>query len=282
MNHITSWIHDELRNRNVSLLRAADYGSRSRDTHNLDSDFDVMAVYHHSMVEYVKPGSLRQTIDISNDSLDIDLMAWDIQKFGEHYIESNPTAIEFLLSDEVYYCEEGLTEWFDRLLDEARENFKPLALLMHYRSMAKSNYLKYVAETYHDSDGNAYLSSELSGEDKQGLDKGTTERTVKKNLFALRAAMIARYVRETHEIPPLNFDEFCVLYRRQFGESSHLSWAKELAFEKRYGYGDDIVGNVAKGFIESECFSDVDHEAHVNGYIDESVYGEFIEFIYEA
>lgn len=298
MTEITSWIHDEMRNRNVSLMRAADFGSQARGTHNEDSDYDVMAVYHHPMSEYVKPGSPRQTIDLSNEALDVDLMAWDTKKFGGHYTESNPTAIEFLLSDEVYYCEEGLTEWFDRLLDVARDDFKPLALYMHYRSMAKSNYLKYVASTYHDGEGNTYLESTQVGDslddgmfhtgttnwgypDLDNLEQGTTTPTAKKNLFALRAAMLARYIREIHEIPPLDFDEFCVLYRRKFGGSSHLSWATELAFQKRKGYGDDIVGNVAKRFIEKECWRDIDHSRHVTDGIDESVYGEFTEFIYE-
>lgn len=106
----------------------------------------------------------------------LDFCGFDIFKFSKMLSSSNPTVIEWLTSDIVYY-EKRSQVW----VDYATNHFNPIALYHHYRSMARQNYLKYL--------------------------KSGTEVTYKKYLYAMRGLLNSKWVVYHKTVPPIDFTE---------------------------------------------------------------------------
>lgn len=147
------------------ILAARDYGSRSRNLQGPNSDYDVMFVFAR--------GPTANALDIGSETYgksipseetelnhEVELHGWSLNKFvgNDGLAGSNPTAIEFALSNETY-VDHTEHEWGPDLEDVMRRAvgfFKPYALINHYRSMAASNYGKYVEGDYKMASGTAY------------------------------------------------------------------------------------------------------------------------------
>ena len=111
--------------------------------------------------------------------LDINLpymSGFDVFKFVKMLSASNPTTIEWLTTDIVYY---GMQNKVFR--EFAVKNFNPIALYHHYKSMCKSNYLKYLKS------GNLI--------------------TYKKYLYAYRGLINAKWVVHKKSVPPIIFTD---------------------------------------------------------------------------
>lgn len=193
--------------KNVTILSAKDFGSTAWNLDSEESDRDIAFIFIQNPEEYFKLGTYTENIDrdIEIDGQEHTFMGWNIKRFIELLDNSNPTTIEFLNSPITYYelstdyldirfedVEEEETRqkmletlnWFpvETLRDHANKNFKPISLFYHYRSMAKDNFEKYI--------------------------ENRNDITVKRHLYILRGLCYARYVEETHEMPPLDFPEF--------------------------------------------------------------------------
>ena len=240
----------------VSILCARDFGSRAWNLSGPRSDRDVAFVFKQDALDYIRLNAQRQSID--REIEDNTFMGWNLTRFAELLARSNPSVIEFLNSDLVY--REGDHRW-DELQQYVNQQFKPIAMMGHYHSLAKSNYNKYVA----------------SGNDP----------TVKRHLYVVRALLYKQWVAETHQVPPLDFIAFLddhmrdVAFEQETGELDVTGTAKEYAQEKITGNGGREIGNPLQDWIETELDRGPNPDDHnVRGIETERV-NAFIESFFD-
>lgn len=286
----------------VRVLAARDLGSRAWNLADADSDRDVAILFAQEPLEYATldgyVGSLEFAVDSATrdaesepgaetaddggtvddrdgcDNIDgcdgvdgIDGWGWNVRRFAELVVESNPTAFEFLHSP-LRYREFAPLQ---RLEDDVGESFAPLALYHHYRSLARRQYRKYLqgrlledgelvfrvledrgdeylvrpASDAGDDDGAADNSDASRTVPKGEYAEATTDRTVRRHLYVVRGVLYARYVRETHRFPTLDFPRFLAdVAAREAFDDDLVALARDLAERKRRGEGDAAVGRL--------------------------------------
>ncbi len=170
----------------VKILFCVESGSRAWGMESADSDYDVRFVYYREPEEYTRINPKSDVITTAfNDNLEkcspegslVDMQGFDILKFSKMLSSSNPTVIEWLNSDIVYWGERP-----EEYVRFARELFNFTSLYYHYKSMCKQNY-------------NKYIKPQNGGS------------TPKKYLYCLRGLMNALYVKEYLQLPPIKFPE---------------------------------------------------------------------------
>lgn len=170
---------------NVKILFAIESGSRLWRMHSKDSDYDVRFVFKRPLEDYIRIDSrgdvINSAYDISGEPCDVkgsmfDFSGFDIFKFLVMIKKSNPSCIEWLNSDIVYYGEVMID-----VKDYIIKNFNPLALYEHYKSMAKQNYFKYL--------------------------KSHSHVTYKKYLYTFRGIVNAKWVMNSGTVPPIIFPD---------------------------------------------------------------------------
>jgi len=151
MSHLLDYA-DECRFR---LLAARDYGSRARGLESPSSDYDIFFIFAQPPADYaLGTDTETYTKEIGPDEslldTEIELHGWNLQRFiGSDGLKgSNPTAIEFCASPERYYMDDTAAPYMETMCEHAYEQFKPYALMNHYRSLAASNYGKYIEGDY--------------------------------------------------------------------------------------------------------------------------------------
>lgn len=168
---------------NIKILFAVENGSRAWRFDSRDSDFDVRFVFVRPLKEYIQIKKPSNVITISFDERGepcstenafIDVCGFDVFKFVELLSRSNPTTIEWLMSDIVYYGEQN--EVFKNF---ALENFSKIALYYHYKSLCRDNYQKYL--------------------------KPGKQVTYKRYLYTLRGLINAQWVVHRKSVPPIVF-----------------------------------------------------------------------------
>lgn len=210
----------ETGNNPVKVLFAVESGSRAWRIDSKNSDYDVRFVYTRPLHDYLKidkPGDVIQRIEG-----DIDMVGFDIYKFCRLLKASNPTAIEWLSSDIIY-----LNEQPKELVDFAQNHFNPKALYWHYKSMCKSNYLKYIKS-------------------REGV-------TYKRYLYAMRGLVNALYVLKEQRISPIAFPETLILMKNSLPEHVYKTLSDIIEYKKQ-SKERDIVKNVVQidNYIESQ------------------------------
>lgn len=287
---------------NCRILGARDIGSRSRGEEHAESDYDVMFIFCEPPATYAlgrDSDAIERTVPASDSYLDreIELSGWSLKRFvgGDGITGSNPTAIEYADSDTVYWPERGFLQ---EICDEAVENFKPYALMNHYRSMAASNYGKYIEqswvrewsfeqfEEYSDKHGGqtsvdeerGVLTIGVLGYDEHTVEipldeasaegmirRTTSDPTVKRHVNVLRALCRARYIEEHHEIPPTNTYELIdeIMDSEWLRDDVMLSFINLLG-DKRNGDNRDIDYPHVNRWVENELDRDIEPEEHVH------------------
>jgi len=147
-----------------SVLCARSYGSRSKGLESQWSDYDVFFVYIEEPESYATgtdTDTYSRTVLAEHNELDteIELHGWSLKKFigSNGLCGSNPTAIEFAATDTEYYRPDStIGNLFRSMLNYSTRQFKPYALIQHYRSLAASNYGKYIEDGYKLADGVSY------------------------------------------------------------------------------------------------------------------------------
>lgn len=227
------------------VLSIRDFGSRAYNLDSEESDTDAMLIFSQEPIEYAEIGSYRDSYN--RELAGYDLQAWNVKKFGELLDNSNPTAIEFLNSPISYYETEEVGRELHRLKAHANENFKPIALYHHYRALAENNYRKYVEN--HD------------------------RPTVKKNLFVIRAVLYAQYIKDTMEMPSMNFPLF--VEEESTAPDSVLDDTRAL-INMKISANNTKIGNMFGEYVEGEINTELDDERYnirgidrgeVNGFI---------------
>jgi uncharacterized protein len=213
---------------NIKILFCVEAGSRVWRMNSANSDYDVRFVYYYPFKEYLKTSKPKDVIDCSFDKdcnrikpegALYDFCGFDIFKFTQMLISSNPTVIEWLKSDILYYGKKPTD-----FINYAEACFKPKSLYWHYRSMCTQNYEKYI--------------------------KSGALLTYKKYLYAMRGLFNAKYVSQLHMLPPIDFTQ-TLFNLNQFepedSETRHIIYRLlEIIELKKKGLEKDITENEVK------------------------------------
>jgi uncharacterized protein len=205
----------------IKILFAVENGSRAWRMDSKDSDYDVRFVFVRPIEKYIQINKSEDIImaafdkEIKPCSVEgavIDLSGFDIFKYAKMLSSSNPTAIEWLMSDIVYKGKQN--EVFKKF---AIENFNKTSLYHHYKSMCRNNYLKYL--------------------------KSGTLVTYKKYLYAYRGLINAKWVVYKKTVPPIIFTEALSGMEEVIPDNIRVKLEKIIEL-KSQGKEKDIIENI--------------------------------------
>ena len=135
---------------NIQILFAIENGSRAWNMASKNSDYDVRFVFKRNIKDYI---SLNKEKDVLELYLDeeykfskpehalIDMVGFDLMKYTGLLLKSNPTTLEWFMSEIVYYGSNDLP-----IKQYIQENFNPQALVYHYFSQCVKQYNRYIKE----------------------------------------------------------------------------------------------------------------------------------------
>ncbi|MBQ3033117.1 MAG: nucleotidyltransferase domain-containing protein, partial [Deferribacterales bacterium] len=208
------------REHNITVLFAIESGSRAWNMASADSDYDVRFVFKRNIESYI---SLHKSHDVLEFYLDdeyreckaesalIDGVGFDLRKYIELLSKSNPTSIEWLMSDIIYLGSNDLP-----IKEYVKENFNPQALIYHYMSWCRKHY-KCI-------------------EDNKKV-------TYKKYLYALRGLLNALYVYKNNSIPFLDFTKTVESLKNYIPSSVYII-IKDIIKIKSQGYEKDVIDRI--------------------------------------
>ncbi|WP_254768636.1 DNA polymerase beta superfamily protein [Salinilacihabitans rarus] len=278
--------------RDLTILAARDVGSRAWNLADENSDYDVAVVFVQEPTAYATVGEYVESV--AGEREPVELHGWNVSRFAELLVDSNPAAFEFLHSPRRYREFEPLSA----LERDVGYQFEPSALYYHYRSLANRQYRKYLHGRLLEGGDLAYLIEEegdgrviarrpddpptdahLREVDPSSYERGRTDRTVRRNLYVARAVLYARYVRDIHRFPTLDFPAFLEHEGDRF-DDSFVERARDLVERKRAGEGDETVGRV---FEPSEvALPEIDPEDHATGGVDRERVNDFVRAAFDA
>ncbi|MDO8628430.1 MAG: nucleotidyltransferase domain-containing protein [Nanoarchaeota archaeon] len=166
----------------IKILFAIENGSRAWRMSSNDSDYDVRFIYTRPVKDYLQINHLADVIErkydakgkIVHDHAIIDMSGFDVLKFAKMLSSSNPTVIEWLTTDIIYYGKQNSI-----FKHHAEKNYSKQALYHHYKSMCRNNYLKYL--------------------------KSGSDITYKRYLYCFRGLINAKWVAHKKGLPPIQF-----------------------------------------------------------------------------
>lgn len=158
----------------IRILYACESGSRAWGYPSPDSDYDVRFIYAHPAEWYLRLDEGPDTLNFPVDD-DLDLAGWELRKALRLLRGSNSALFEWLQSPIIYQEAPGFRAQLAPLLPQA---FNLKASQYHYMGQLRRS-----------------LAEDLPGD---------TVR-LKRLFYALRAALAARWLRERHTLPPMEF-----------------------------------------------------------------------------
>jgi predicted nucleotidyltransferase len=158
---------------NVQIIWAIESGSRAWGFTSKDSDYDVRCMHIGKEQDYLGLFPPPKQINLMEDNIDIE--SWDIKKFSELTLRSNPQIAEWLRSD-IVYINSPIRRGFRKIFDEGCSLDY---LKYHYLRMAKQNYYKYI--------------------------RNELVHNCKKYLYVLRALACAKFIEKEGRLPPLPY-----------------------------------------------------------------------------
>jgi len=159
---------------NIRILYACESGSRAWGFPSPDSDYDVRFIYVHALDWYLGLDEGPDTLNFPVDD-ELDLAGWELRKTLRLLRGSNAALFEWLQSPIVYHEAPGFRAQIGPLLPLA---FNLKTGLHHYLGQLRRG-----------------VEEDLIGE----------EVRLKRLFYALRAALAARWAREQHTLPPMEF-----------------------------------------------------------------------------
>jgi predicted nucleotidyltransferase len=158
----------------IRILYACESGSRAWGFPSPDSDYDVRFLYVHPQQWYLGLDEGPDTLNFPIDD-ELDLAGWELRKTLRLLRGSNAALFEWLQSPIVYHEVPGFRAQLASLLPQA---FNLKAGLHHYL-----------------------------GQLRRGVEEDLTSEEVrlKRLFYALRSALAARWIRERHALPPMEF-----------------------------------------------------------------------------
>lgn len=182
---ILNRLHRLEKQENINILFALESGSRAWGMASRDSDFDVRFIYTYPRDQYGKLfPKVKQNIDMEKEVIKnqdgvivpLDGVGWDITKYLQLLQKSNPSAIEWAVSNEYY-----ITHKFNQEIKSVINRFNRFTLVKHYTSLGFSNYNRFI--------------------------KGRQKVKGKKYLYVLRGILNAFHIYIYNSIPSMNFSK---------------------------------------------------------------------------
>ncbi len=164
---------------NVKIIWAIESGSRAWKFESKDSDYDIRCMHVGNKKDYLSLHLPAKQINYLKK--DIDIESWDIKKFTELTLNSNPQIAEWLRSP-IIYIDSKVREEFRKFFDTG---CSLRYLQQHYLNMAKQNYYKYLR----------YNKNEKRKD------------SCKKYLYVLRAIACSEFIKKEKQLPPLPYQE---------------------------------------------------------------------------
>ncbi|MFC6223970.1 DNA polymerase beta superfamily protein [Hymenobacter artigasi] len=158
----------------IRILYACESGSRAWGFPSPDSDYDVRFIYCHPPTWYLALDEGPDTLNFPVDD-ELDLAGWELRKALRLLRGSNASVFEWLQSPVVYH--EAL-DFRARLAPLLPAAFNLKAGLHHYLGQLRRG-----------------VEEDLVGD----------EVRLKRLFYALRSALAARWIREHHTLPPMEF-----------------------------------------------------------------------------
>ncbi|MBD2721358.1 nucleotidyltransferase domain-containing protein [Hymenobacter armeniacus] len=158
----------------IRILYACESGSRAWGFPSPDSDFDVRFIYCHPPAWYLTLDEGRDTLNFPVDD-ELDLAGWELRKALRLLRGSNASVFEWLQSPVLYHEALDFRARLEPLLPTA---FNLKAGLHHYLGQLRRG-----------------VEENLPGSDVR----------LKRLFYALRSALAARWIRERHALPPMEF-----------------------------------------------------------------------------
>ena len=158
----------------IRILYACESGSRAWGFPSPDSDYDVRFIYCHAPAWYLTLDEGPDTLNFPVDD-ELDLAGWELRKALRLLRGSNASVFEWLQSPIVYH--------------EALDFRARLAPLLPSAFILKAGLHHYL------------------GQLRRGVEEDLTgdEVRLKRLFYALRSALAARWIRERHTVPPMEF-----------------------------------------------------------------------------
>lgn len=161
--------------RNIKILLACETGSRAWGFPSPDSDYDVRIIYVKNIDWYLSVSEQKDSIELMLENNDLDITGWELRKCLRLLGKSNASLLERIQSPIIYTAdEEFLTEFYSL----ANKAYSKIATMHHYLSMSKK-----IMEELRDS----------------------KEYRLKKFFYALRTALICKWISEKEVLPPIEF-----------------------------------------------------------------------------
>ncbi len=222
---IMKLIREAEKKHKVKIIWAIESGSRAWSFASEDSDYDIRCMHIRKLDDYLGLLPLPQQINLTIDVLDFE--SWDIKKFAELTLKSNPQISEWLRS-QIVYIDSPIRKQFKRYFDEGCSlEF----LRQHYIRMAKQNYHKYM-----------------------GI---SMSHSCKKYLYVLRGIACAIYIEKEKKLPPLPYKEVIVYlpdYVKNFFERCVI---QKNTTEKAEIFADERISHFIE-FSLNQNFDKVD------------------------
>ncbi|GAA4047932.1 nucleotidyltransferase domain-containing protein [Hymenobacter glaciei] len=158
----------------IRILYACESGSRAWGFPSPDSDYDVRFIYCHAPAWYLTLDEGPDTLNFPVDD-ELDLAGWELRKALRLLRGSNASLFEWLQSPIVYH--EAL-DFRARLAPLLPGAFNLKAGLHHYLGQLRRG-----------------VEEDLTGDDVR----------LKRLFYALRSALAARWIRERHSVPAMEF-----------------------------------------------------------------------------
>jgi uncharacterized protein len=234
--HIQEIIKHIEKDFSVKVLFACEAGSRAWGASNQTSDYDIRFIYLHPIDWYLSIDPKRDVIEIpKNDHITIpvhkliDMTGWELSKTLRLLRKSNPSLLEWVHSNMVYY---NAYETMEKLKELSKLTFSAKVCLFHNLNMAKNNF-------------------RVCLQDK--------EANLKRYLNVIRPILAAKWIEKNKTFPPIKYSHFLEDLSLDENFKKYINQLLQL---KMVG-GETSFPN--KGEMNEAIKSELDHlELHVN------------------
>lgn len=243
---ITDFLCDLENLRKVSVLFAVESGSRAWGFASQNSDWDVRFVYLNQIDEYLRVAPVRDVIEnedlktlaLTRGTKDLDFSGFDLRKFFELMLKSNPSVFEWLASPIVYH-EARSNHFWGAVRACAADCFSPKASLYHYVSMAKHNF-------------------------REHMKSGATTVKLKKYLYITRPLLCCQAILETGLPPPMPFHQVVNMVQRGPNRSHAVQDALMDLVRRKQG-GDELMEGPVVPAINAWIEAEIPRMQHAAG-----------------
>lgn len=214
--HILEWDHG------VSILYAAESGSRAWGFDSENSDYDVRGIYVREPEWYLSI-DVENKRDVIEETIgDLDISLWDLRKTLQLMKKSNPALLEWFRSPVVYkYSPESR-----QIQDLVPHFYSPRRAAFHYYHMALNNWKRYLQDP---------------------------AVKAKKYLYVLRPILVLRWIEVDIGPPPVEFDFLLNCVSGDINKET-IAEIRNLVEQKRNGHelGEMPRNKILHQFLEDE------------------------------